>query len=53
MKAAVKVLDPTYENETGVIEYVSPNDGYPVVKVRLDSTGQSIFCFINEVEVIE
>ena len=27
--------------------------GYPVVKAKLDSTGQCIFCFINGVEVIE
>lgn len=53
METVVRVLDPAYENETGVVEYVSPNEGYPVVKVKLDSTGQSIFCFIHEVEVIE
>ena len=27
--------------------------GYTVVKVKLDSAGQSIFCFIHEVEVLE
>lgn len=53
METKVRVLDPQYENETGVVEYVSPNEGYPIAKVKLDSTGQSIYCFINEVEVIE
>ena len=53
METVVRFLDPAYENETGIVEYVSPNEGYPVVKVKLDSTGQCIFCFINEVEVIE
>lgn len=53
METVVRVLDPAYENETGVVEYVSPNEGYTVVKVKPYSIGQCIFCFINEVEVIE
>lgn len=34
----VRVLDPTYENETGIIQYVSSNEGYPIAKIKLDST---------------
>lgn len=48
----VCVLDPTYENETGIIQSVSSNEGYPIAKIKLDSTGECIFCFLEEIEII-
>lgn len=52
IQARVRVLDPDYDGEIGSVLYVDINEGYPIVKVKLDSTGQSIYCFINEVEEI-
>ena len=50
----VIILDPAFEGETGVAETVKLfDDCEQFVRVKLDSTGDYIICYPNEVEVLE
>ena len=43
----VILLEEPYEGVEGTLEYINPNEGYPVAKIKLD-TGDSVFMFLEE-----
>ncbi len=49
----VKITDPMFMGETGVVEYVCTGNQHPTAKIKVDSTGESVMMFLDEFEVIK